>query len=88
MSTLSRIVHHSQKFETFKKLYSVAIGVQKSSKVIPIPIPCISKPHQTWIVPLQMPSISSNLLLTVVKFSYPSSLTTMSSSILTPPTLQ
>ena len=44
--------------------------------------------YQIWIVPLHMPSMSSMLLLTTVKFSYPSSLTTMSSSILTPPTLQ
>jgi hypothetical protein len=44
--------------------------------------------YHTWIVPLHIPSTSSNLLLTVVKFSHPSSLTTTSSSILTPPTLQ
>jgi hypothetical protein len=44
--------------------------------------------YQTWIVPLHIPSTSSSLLLTVVKFSHPFSLTTTSSSILTPPTLQ
>ena len=44
--------------------------------------------YHIWTVPLHMPSMSSMLLLTTVKFSYPSSLTTMSSSILTPPTLQ
>jgi hypothetical protein len=44
--------------------------------------------YQIWIVPLHKPSMSSILLLTVVKFSYPSSLTTISSSIRTPPTLQ